>query len=98
MAFRAFQVLLLLLCALKQAASADNSPFEFIKSLVGSRTGVTVPNLHTLKAYLESFGYTISSDNDEFDDSLEAAIKTNQLNFNLNPTGTLNINTVAQMV
>uniref|UniRef100_A0A7N0V174 Peptidase metallopeptidase domain-containing protein n=1 Tax=Kalanchoe fedtschenkoi TaxID=63787 RepID=A0A7N0V174_KALFE len=101
MAFRAIPVLLLLLCVRTEAASVDNSPFGFIRSMVGSHRGDRFAGnvlLTLLRNYLNEFGYTVSSDGDEFDESLEAAIKTYQNNFNLQPTGVLDIETVDQMV
>lgn len=76
------------------------APFEFIEKLRGCHKGEkNVTELHKLKAYLNRFGYTCDhSQNDEFDDSLEAAIKAYQMNYHLRPTGVLDKETVQQMM
>ncbi|XP_058179973.1 metalloendoproteinase 2-MMP-like [Rhododendron vialii] len=74
---------------------AENpTSFDFIKHLEGGRKG-----LQQLKTYLQEFGYinyspnkTRANDND-FDNSLEAAVKTYQLNYRLKTTGTLDAQT-----
>ncbi|KAG5560862.1 hypothetical protein RHGRI_004022 [Rhododendron griersonianum] len=82
------------------------SPFEFIKHLEGCHKGEKVEGLQQLKAYLEKFGYlnynhsqnqNHANDND-FDDLLEAAVKTYQLNYHLKATGTLDVKTVSNMM
>ncbi|KAH7852600.1 hypothetical protein Vadar_026950 [Vaccinium darrowii] len=83
------------------------SPFEFIKHLEGCHKGENVKGLQQLKAYLEKFGYLnynnqspnqSHANDDDFDDLLEAAIKTYQLNYHLKSTGTLDANTASQMM
>ncbi|KAF7135031.1 hypothetical protein RHSIM_Rhsim08G0058100 [Rhododendron simsii] len=83
---------------------AENpTSFDFIKPLEGCQKGQTVKGLQQLKKYLEAFGYLNYSPNqahandDNFDDSLEAAIKTYQLNYHLKTTGALDAQTVSQM-
>ncbi|XP_058180416.1 metalloendoproteinase 2-MMP-like [Rhododendron vialii] len=77
--------------------------FDFIKHLEGGHKGETVKGLQQLKKYLEAFGYLNYSLNqahandDNFDDSLEAAVKTYQLNYHLKTTGALDAQTVSQM-
>ncbi|KAF7134832.1 hypothetical protein RHSIM_Rhsim08G0060100 [Rhododendron simsii] len=75
--------------------------FDFIKHLEGCQKGQTVKGLQQLKKYLETFGYLTpnqtSANDDNFDNSLEAAIKTYQLNYHLKTTGTLDAKTVSQM-
>ncbi|CAK9169763.1 unnamed protein product [Ilex paraguariensis] len=82
------------------------SAFEFIKHLKGSRNGDKVDGLHKLKTYLKNFGYLSLSHSklnqtyvksDVFDHLLESAIKTYQLNYNLEVTGELDSNTVSMM-
>ncbi|KAM1511810.1 hypothetical protein PS1_023905 [Malus domestica] len=52
----------------------------------------------TYKKHLEIFGYLNSYfDNDDFDDILESAIKTYQVNYHLKATGTLDAKTVSRM-
>lgn len=72
----------------------------FLKHLEGCKKGESLAGLRELKQYLNKFGYLHSSkahDNDEFDDFLEAAMKTYQANFNLNVTGTLDPETISKM-
>ncbi|KAH7568515.1 hypothetical protein JRO89_XS06G0009200 [Xanthoceras sorbifolium] len=77
-----------------------SSQFEFIKNLQGYKKGDKVEGIKDLKKYLERFGYLNPnpSFDDQFDDILESAIKTYQLNFNLNTTGTLDPQTVSTMM
>ncbi|KAF7135559.1 hypothetical protein RHSIM_Rhsim08G0057800 [Rhododendron simsii] len=84
----------------------DENPtsFDFIKHLEGCQKGQTVKDLQQLKKYLEAFGYLNYSptqaggaNDNNFDDSLEAAIKTYQLNYHLKTTGALDAETVSQM-
>ncbi|KAK2643019.1 hypothetical protein Ddye_024782, partial [Dipteronia dyeriana] len=75
--------------------------FEFIKTLQGHKIGDKVEGIKDLKKYLERFGYlnpNHPSDDDHFDDTLESAVKTYQLNFNLNTTGILDPQTVSTMM
>ncbi|KAH7838206.1 hypothetical protein Vadar_023403 [Vaccinium darrowii] len=83
------------------------SPFEFMKHLEGCHKGENVKGLRQLKAYLEKFGYhnnnnqyrNQSHGNDcDFEDSLEAVIKTYQLNYHLKATGALDAKTASQMM
>ncbi|RWR73117.1 metalloendoproteinase 2-MMP-like protein [Cinnamomum micranthum f. kanehirae] len=86
----------------------SSPPWASFQNLTGCHMGDHVPGLADLKRYLKRFGYMNFPDNDtngtnanvtdDFDDSLEWAIKTYQKNFNLNPTGSLDISTVNQIV
>ncbi|XP_068304538.1 metalloendoproteinase 2-MMP-like [Pyrus communis] len=95
--------LLVLLSLLSQATSSEThnqktSPFEFLNHLKGCHKGDKVQGIQDLKKYLEKFGYLNSySDNDDFDDILESAIKTYQVNYHLKATGTLDAKTVSRM-
>ncbi|KAF7136007.1 hypothetical protein RHSIM_Rhsim08G0058200 [Rhododendron simsii] len=78
--------------------------FNFIKPLKGCQKGQTVKGLQQLKKYLEAFGYLNYSlsqaggaNNDDFDDSLEAAVKTYQVNYHLKTARALDAETVSQM-
>ncbi|GAB2280396.1 hypothetical protein Dimus_015030 [Dionaea muscipula] len=86
---------------------------SFIKSLEESQKGETTDGIEKLKCYLAHFGYLDNSrcinhynDDDEqvlddhkkFDESLEDAIKTYQLNFGLRVTGFMDRDTVNQMM
>lgn len=64
--------------------------------------------IHNLKEYLEKFGYLnynlsntktyVHANDDDFDDVLESAIKTYQLNYHLNVSGDLDTETVSTMM
>ncbi|KAI8541545.1 hypothetical protein RHMOL_Rhmol08G0070100 [Rhododendron molle] len=81
----------------------NQTSFDFIKHLEGCQKGQTVNGLQQLKTYLKTFGYLNYSldqthaNDDHFDLALEAAVKTYQLNFHLNATGTLDAQTVSKM-
>nr|DAD34707.1 TPA_asm: hypothetical protein HUJ06_005347 [Nelumbo nucifera] len=91
-------LILLLLPLLSHGKDDRSRPFEFLRHLEGCRKGETVKGLNELKRYLERFGYLNNhKDDDDFDDLLELAIKTYQLNYNLNVTGSLDPETLKQM-
>ncbi|KAK3204187.1 hypothetical protein Dsin_018233 [Dipteronia sinensis] len=79
----------------------------FLKNLQGYQKGDQVNGIKYLKEYLQNFGYlsyhdksssSINYDDDDFfDEKLESAIKTYQINFNLNPTGFLDSKTITMM-
>ncbi|CAN6448552.1 unnamed protein product [Victoria cruziana] len=66
----------------------------------GCHKGDNVTGLDAVKKYLKQFGYLDDGDDgsDEFDDGLEEAVRTYQMNFDLNVTGSLNNETVRQLV
>ncbi|CAI9784810.1 unnamed protein product [Fraxinus pennsylvanica] len=76
--------------------------WEAFNKLIGCRNGQNkVDELTKFKKYLQYFGYLNSSYynySDDFDEYLESAVKTYQLNFNLNPTGELDEQTLKHMV
>ncbi|XP_047324361.1 metalloendoproteinase 2-MMP-like [Impatiens glandulifera] len=75
--------------------------WDGFQNLLGCRPGQKVDGLGKLKKYFQYFGYINSSSanaTDDFDDYLESAIKTYQLNFNLNPTGELDNPTLKQLM
>lgn len=82
-----------------------SSPFKFIEHLKGCHKGDKVKGIHELKKYMEKFGYLnyensnnqTHANDDDFDELLESAIKTYQLNYHLKSTGVLDANTVAKM-
>ena len=88
-------------------SSVENqSPFDFLKQLQGCRKNDMVKGISELKSYLKRFGYLSSSDpsyglqetdDDNFDELLESAIKTYQLNYNLKVTGSLDAETISVM-
>ncbi|XP_077236999.1 metalloendoproteinase 2-MMP-like [Tasmannia lanceolata] len=80
-------------------------PFQFLKELEGCHKGDSVKGLNQLKKYLQKFGYlpeyytnTNSAEDESFDDLTENAIRTYQLNYNLNITGALDSKTVQHMM
>nr|TKS03910.1 hypothetical protein D5086_0000148330 [Populus alba] len=86
----------------------SGDPFGFIKHLEGCHKNESVKGLHELKRYLEKFGYLNyghqgkkghdHANDDEFDDLLESAVKAYQQNHHLNVTGSLDNNTVHEMM
>ena len=69
-------------------------PFQFIRHLQGSKKGDKVEGVDQLKKLLHHFGYLnhggLNNDevyDDYFDETIERALKTYQINFNLKPTG-----------
>ncbi|KAK4426169.1 Metalloendoproteinase 2-MMP [Sesamum alatum] len=103
-AFLLFLVLSSVVNAKRQMPSDQKpSPFDFIKHLEGCHKGNKTKEIHNLKHYLHQFGYLdypnqIYANNDDFDDLLESAVKTYQYNYHINPTGTLDAETIAKMV
>lgn len=107
-----FNLLLLLLLPLYSHATSRNpydkklSYVEYLKLLQGSHKGDKVKGIHNLKAYLENFGYLSYNHSknqthtydDDFDELLEFAIKTYQLNHHLNTTRTMDANMVSTMM
>ncbi|KAL5722319.1 hypothetical protein ACHQM5_005855 [Ranunculus cassubicifolius] len=81
--------------------SVDAKPFEFLQQLEGSCKGNTVKGVQQLKQYLKRFGYLDAShanNDDEYDELVESAIKTYQLNYHLNVTGSLDSETLREMM
>ncbi|PIA62260.1 hypothetical protein AQUCO_00200326v1 [Aquilegia coerulea] len=78
-------------------------PFEFLQHLQGCHKGQTLEGVQKLKQYLEKFGYlhyqnhSPHANDEEFDELLESAVKTYQLNYHLKVTGSLDSETVKQM-
>ncbi|KAJ4703021.1 Metalloendoproteinase [Melia azedarach] len=103
MKYKTFSLFLLQFLFLYAFSSALNitrkpSPIEFFKQFQGSQKGDKVKGIHQLKEYLQKLGYVNhNSSGDYFDENLESAIKTYQINFNLNPTGTLDLKTESTM-
>ncbi|XP_058192914.1 metalloendoproteinase 2-MMP [Rhododendron vialii] len=80
--------------------TTPDGKWDAFKNLTGCHAGQNVDGLVNLKNYLHYFGYIDKNNNftDEFDDNLRSAIKTYQLNFNLNTTGELDGQTLEQIV
>ncbi|XP_019164575.1 PREDICTED: metalloendoproteinase 2-MMP-like [Ipomoea nil] len=76
--------------------------WDVFQKYLGSHTGQNVAGLSKLKNYFQRFGYINASlgsnFTDDFDDLLESAVKTYQLNFNLKPTGELDAPTIRHLV
>ena len=78
----------------------------FLKHLQGCHKGDKVKGIHNLKVYLENFGYLSYSQSknqthtngDDFDELMESDIKTYQLNYHLNATGTMDAKTISSMM
>ncbi|KAL5725285.1 hypothetical protein ACHQM5_008445 [Ranunculus cassubicifolius] len=75
------------------------SSWESFKNLSGCHLGSKLEGLAKIKQYFHQFGYLPDFTNytDDFDESLESALKTYQLNFNLNNTGVLDDSTLAKI-
>nr|GEW09938.1 metalloendoproteinase 1-like [Tanacetum cinerariifolium] len=86
--------------------STYSSPYGFLKGVIGCRKGEDVKGIHDLKLYLSRFGYLNYQTNpnisdpkkDHFDEELEAALKSYQVYYHLNATGTLDAPTLSTMV
>ncbi|XP_051144400.1 metalloendoproteinase 3-MMP-like [Andrographis paniculata] len=75
--------------------------WDAFANLVGSKKGRKADGLAKLKRYFQHFGYldnSYSDFSDDFDDFLESAVKTYQINFNLNATGELDVQTLKRIV
>ncbi|CAM8878469.1 unnamed protein product [Rhodiola kirilowii] len=83
-----------------------NTTWNAFKQFSGVKPGQRFDGLSNLKKYFNNFGYfnsTSTTNNsfnftDDFDDMLEAALKTYQRNFNLNVTGELDDATLTKIV
>ncbi|XVF60402.1 hypothetical protein PTKIN_Ptkin08bG0042900 [Pterospermum kingtungense] len=89
--------------ALADLKDKKPSTFEFLQRLQGCQKGDKVKDINKLKKYLEKFGYLsyknkTRANDDYFDDFLDSAIKTYQLNNHLKATGTLDAKTVSKMM
>ncbi|KAL4567281.1 hypothetical protein LXL04_022861 [Taraxacum kok-saghyz] len=85
--------------------NTNPSPFGFLKAMQGCRKGKKLSGVRDLKVYLARFGYLNYQKNandrdldDHFDEELEAALKSYQVYYHLNATGTLDKPTVSKMV
>ncbi|GLT36943.1 hypothetical protein SLA2020_183430 [Shorea laevis] len=103
-------LLLLFLLLLSLVVFADDhlkhknssSPFDFLKHLQGCHKGDKIKGINDLKKYLEHFsylGYNYSHANDnDFDNILESAFKTYQINYHIKIIGVLYATIVSKMV
>lgn len=79
----------------------QSDSFASFNKFRGSKKGDHVEGLYRVKKYFNQFGYldTIdASKKDVIDDALESAVKTYQLNYNLEITGILDSHTVSFMM
>ncbi|KAL7171384.1 hypothetical protein ACSBR2_036104 [Camellia fascicularis] len=82
----------------------QSKPFEFLKQFHGTHKGDKVQGLGELARYLKKFGYLNyphppnGTHVDDFDELLEKAIKTYELNYHLSSTGTLDAATLTKMM
>ncbi|KAJ0045478.1 hypothetical protein Pint_05908 [Pistacia integerrima] len=92
---------------IQSKSTGSGNPFGFIQHLEGCHKGQNISGLHDIKRYLENFGYLNydlnsghknHANDDEFDDLLQLAIQKYQRNYHLNVTGSLDSNTVNQMM
>ncbi|KAI3980356.1 hypothetical protein MKX01_003895 [Papaver californicum] len=97
--------LLFLLAISPLSTLCESKGFDFLQHLQGCHKGQTIKGLYELKNYLKKFGYVNVQDDlnehahdDEFDDVLESQIRTYQLTYHLDPSGTLDTQTVRQMM
>ncbi|CAA3004106.1 metalloendoproteinase 2-MMP-like [Olea europaea var. sylvestris] len=101
-------LLLFVSCRAKKTVSPNNKkplPFDFLKHLEGCHKGEKTKDIHKLKKYLEKFGYLdyhhsrnkTHENDDDFDDTLESAVKLYQYNYHINATGILDSETVSKM-
>ncbi|CAH9095352.1 unnamed protein product [Cuscuta europaea] len=74
--------------------------WDVFNTYLGCHAGEHVPGLASLKKYFHYFGYIPAASNftDDFDAVLQSAVKTYQLNFNLNATGDLDAPTIQHMM
>ncbi|XP_044490423.1 metalloendoproteinase 5-MMP-like [Mangifera indica] len=81
--------------------ATKKAPWDVFKNFTGCRPGDKINGLNKIKQYFHYFGYIPElppNITDDFDDSLESAIKTYQRNFNLETTGQLDSQTVQQIL
>lgn len=82
------------------SSTAADGGWATFQKLSGCHAGQHVDGVSKLKHYFQHFGYINNNHpnlTDDFDDDLESAIKTYQLNFNLETTGTLDDQTLEQL-
>ncbi|XVF82947.1 hypothetical protein PTKIN_Ptkin16aG0092800 [Pterospermum kingtungense] len=100
-------VLFLMLLSTTQS-KPTTKPFENFRTLVGCRKGHAVEGIYQLKQFLNKLGYLnydhASNDthkhgyDNEFDENLQSGIKAYQVNYQLNATGSLDADTLKQMM
>ncbi|KAL5805500.1 hypothetical protein ACOSQ3_028403 [Xanthoceras sorbifolium] len=109
--FSVFSLALLVLLSLLFAHSVSGadtkkkSPVQFLKHLQGCHKGDKVQGILELKKYLQRFGYLdyknakngTHENDDEFDELLESAVRTYQLNFHVKSSGVLDWKTLSKM-
>ncbi|KAI3890598.1 hypothetical protein MKX03_036146 [Papaver bracteatum] len=103
--FQLVPYVLLTFFAILPNPTLSAAPFGFLQDLEGSHIGQTALGLHNVKKYLKRFGYlndgnpsAVHAYDDEFDAVLQYEIKTYQLNYGIDATGSLDAETVKQMM
>ncbi|KAI3903950.1 hypothetical protein MKX01_007896 [Papaver californicum] len=103
--FQLVPFVLLIFLAILPNPTLSAAPLEFLQDLEGSHIGQTAPGLHNVKKYFKRFGYlndenpsAVHAYDDEFDEDLEFEIITYQLNYGIDATGSLDAETVKQMM
>nr|GLL49867.1 metalloendoproteinase 2-MMP-like [Ipomoea trifida] len=88
--------------SIPRSLAGNGSAWGVFNKFLGCHAGQKVDGLARLKNYFHYFGYignhSGSNFTDDFDDLLESAIKTYQLNFNLNTSGELDAPTIQHMM
>ncbi|KAE8648550.1 metalloendoproteinase 1 [Cucumis sativus] len=107
MAFKSLQLLFLVLVTIASHVSSKHNPILSPQRLYGCRKGDNVEGIHSIKKYLQRYGYLshntsidshiIELNSNKFDDSLESAIKLYQKWSHLNVSGILDQETLDQM-
>lgn len=108
MTFKFLRLLFLVLASITpHVISKYNRPIAFSQHLQGCRKGDIVKGIHNIRTYLQRYGYLLHNTSinphtneltdDTFDGALESAIKSYQKRFNLNTTGILDEQTLAQI-
>ncbi|CAA0818312.1 matrix metalloproteinase [Striga hermonthica] len=89
--------------AIPSSILPNASAWDSFAKLAGCKKGEKTAGLDRLKSYFHRFGYldpgpATNLSNDLFDEGLEAAVRSYQLNFNLNSTGSLDVPTLQRIV
>ena len=96
-----FFLLLLLLLVVQALVVKSESQFsKSLQFLHGAQKGYKFKGLNQVKQYFKAFGYYPNGINltDEFDDSLESALKTYQKLYRLEITGRISSDTIKEML
>ncbi|KAG6751697.1 hypothetical protein POTOM_043896 [Populus tomentosa] len=87
-----------------QSRTLKSNTFEFLQNLEGCQKGQNVKGLKELKHHLKNIGYYPKDHqqdtklSDDFDEIFESALKTYQKNYRLKVTGTLDSDTIKELM